>query len=131
MDSERTSKYVAALVKHIGNGRLDPYLEDILNSVIERNKHKRDQLAAHNRVILKPGVRVKIDDKIKPRYLGGLKGTVLDPEEAGHLPRGHNGSIPIKLDFGKVRRFGPVVYCPPATLRKLKDQTPPPHVQNG
>lgn len=125
-DQDRTSIYVAALVKHISRGRLDVYLDDIFEAIRERKNHKRNQLAAHNRVILKPGVRVKIANGIKPRYLAGLKGTVIDPEQAGHLPRGNNGAIPIRLDFGKVRRYGPTVFVPPGAMSKLKDQTPNP-----
>lgn len=126
-DQERTAAYVAALLRHIAKGRLDPYLDDIHNSIISRHKFNRDQRAAHNRVIMKPGVRVKIGNTIKPRYLAGLKGTVIDPEDIGHLPRGQDSSIPVRLDLGKIRRYGPTVFVPPSALAKLKDQTPHPH----
>lgn len=125
-NNERTAAYIAALLRHIAKGRLDPYLDDIRDSLNNRHRSIRDQRAAHNRVIMKPGVRVKIANTIKPRYLAGLKGTVMDPEDIGHLPRGQDRNIPVRLDYGRIRRYGPTVFVPPSALAKLKDQTPHP-----
>jgi hypothetical protein len=124
---ERTVQYVVALCKHISKGTLDKHLDVISTQINKRNATIRDNQAARNLVTLTPGTRVMITpDKIKPKYLGGHKGTVVDPDTLGPINQtnpAYQKAIPVRLDHGRVRKFGPIVWVPAACLRKLKDQT--------
>ena len=125
VSEDRTEKYVIALCRHIDKGRLDKYLDVITNAGWERKKRLRESRERENLIKLRPGTRVQIDPNIKPRYLGGLKGTVIQSE--GPRPRSNKRFLSVRLDDGRVGRFGPVVNCPPASLTKCKDQTPHPN----
>jgi hypothetical protein len=121
----RTDDYTLSLTKHILRGRLDSQLDIIQQAIVARRKTLRQEQITRNRILLTPGTRVKLTT-IKPQYLSNQKGTVVDAESAEHLllRRGNNPDfVPVRLDAGRVRRFGPIVFAPLAAVAKLKDQT--------
>lgn len=120
---ERTREYVSALMKHVSKGRLDNHLQSIADVTLLRLRHIREETAARNKAEMVPGTRVQITGNIKPRYLYGLKGTVVDET----YPRQTDKVLTsVKLDKGRVGRYGPIIFVPSALVHKLKDQTPHP-----
>lgn len=121
---ERVQHYSTALLKHLSRGRLDEYLDTIIDTAMARRRYLNEQKAIRNKAMMIPGTRVKISGNIKPKYLWGLTGTVTDAEFP--RPRSNKDFVAMRLDRGVVGRYGPTVFCPPALLSRLKDQTPHP-----
>jgi hypothetical protein len=102
------------------SGKLDRILDTLTEACVARQRILREQRKAHNLAELTPGTRVRIT-RIKPRYLSGLTGEVLSPipgaqELLGRPVRA--GFLPVKLDVGRVGRYGPMVHVPASALER-------------
>lgn len=103
------------------SGKLDRIVDALYDACLERRRQLREQRKAMNLAELTPGTRVRISTSIKPRYLGRLTGEVLSPmPNAQELMRRpvKAGYLPVSLDVGRVRNFGPVVHVSASALER-------------
>lgn len=86
-------------------------LNQLVDYIRQVFKSKRDQDAARVRASLHLGDVVKISGNIKPQYLQGLTGKVVEFK---------NSRVLVELDRGPVRKFRTGrVLCSPTALKKL------------
>jgi hypothetical protein len=109
-----TKDLVNRILRLVTEGRIDSHLETIALVVRERQRIIRDQRATMNMAELsEPGTKVRITRGVKPQYLAGLEGTVVERPMA--FFRNKPGTIYVDLGR-KVRRYGPIVGCPASAL---------------
>ena len=117
----KKSDFVDRVVDTIYSGKLDEYLELIVQAANDRRRITHDRLADYNFTIFKkPGTRVRLD-KIRPKYLSGYEGTVVRVTQR----KGKNFLV-VDLDVPSVRRYngkGPLI--PPSAVVSADDQGSP------
>ena len=112
---------VGKVVSMIHRGQLDGYLERIMAACNDRRRTVRDELTWRNMEELKPGTRVRVTGRIRPQYLLGCSGVVVERPEGFRVVQ-TDGVIYVdfKRQFGKRRgggyRYGPVIGVPAACL---------------
>jgi ribosomal protein L21E len=86
-------------------GKCDTLLDDIAHAMRERKVQISRDLFRELRI----GDRVQIEGNIKPRYMAGLVGTVVDKRQSK-----------VELEFAEpVGRFGRRVICPVTSITKI------------
>lgn len=103
------------------DGRLDSVLDELATAVHARRRIVADIERQRNLQNLRPGMRVRIK-LLRPKYLTGLQGEVierLDSLDAFSGDHRFSGTLPVKLDAGRVRRYGPVVHVPANCLERI------------
>ena len=99
------------LLHQIADGVLDPHLDALAQAIHARRRHLLHTLATQTALSqLCAGDQVQIDNTVRPLYLRGLRGRVIEIENEWvticvHRPVG-------RFTDGEIR-------CPPLTLRKL------------
>jgi hypothetical protein len=103
LDGERS------LLDAIAAGELDDHLDPIAAAVAAR-RHLLDTIdSSHVLAALCLGDRVRIGQRVSPRYLAGLDGTVVEIDER---------AATVRLDFPVGRFESGRVRCPPQALEK-------------
>lgn len=101
---------ISNVLSLIGRGELDAGLDAIIEAAAGRRKQLRKQAGKALAESAKPGTRVRIADKVKPRYIAGRTGVVV----------GRRGTkLLVDLDspaHGPKRVFHRGIGCPPAIL---------------
>lgn len=98
------------LLQAIADGELDPHLEALAQAIHAR-RHLLHTVATHTALAqLCVGDEVQIDNTVRPQYLRGLRGSVLEIDDERvticvHRPVG-------RFTSGEIR-------CPPLILKKL------------
>ena len=104
MDAERS------LLDAIAGGELDDHL-GALDAAIDARRHLLHTIdSSHALATLCVGDRVRINDRISPRYLAGLEGTVAEVDD-------HAATVRLDLPIGRFKSGR--VRCPPLVLVKL------------
>src|SRR4051794_6480938 len=99
-----------ALLSAIAGGELDDHL-GALAAAIDARRHLLHTVDSSNRLAtLRVGDRVRINDRVSPRYLAGLDATVIEIDDHAAM---------IRLEFPVGRFKSGRVRCPPLTLEKL------------
>jgi hypothetical protein len=70
----------------INNGRLDNYLDAVTDAIIRRRKYLRDKKALTLIAEARPGDRVEVVGTIKPRYMLGERGVIVEAPP-GRMPK--------------------------------------------
>jgi hypothetical protein len=104
VDAERS------LLDAIAGGELDDHL-GALAAAIDARRHLLHTVdSSHVLATLCVGDRVRINDRVSPRYLAGLEGTVAEIDD-------HAATIRLDLPIGRFKSGR--VRCPPLALVKL------------
>jgi hypothetical protein len=99
-----------SLLDAIAGGELDDHL-GALAAAIDARRHVLHTIDSSNVLAaLCIGDRVRVNDRISPRYLAGLDGTVIEIDD-------HAATIRLELPIGRFRSGR--VRCPPLALEKL------------
>lgn len=99
-----------SLLDAIARGELDEHLGPLAAAIDARRHLLHTVDSSHALATLCVGDRVRINERISPRYLAGLHGTVIDVDD-------HAATL--RLD-GPVGRFkSGRVRCPPLALEKF------------
>lgn len=84
------------LINLVLDGRLDSILDRLSEAVFARKKMIREQKAIQNRLTMTVGTRVRITTGLRPKYLVGLLGTVVEPWKLPREPK--KDAIAVHLD---------------------------------
>jgi len=103
-DAERS------LLDAIAEGELDDHLGAIAAAVDARRRLLHTIDSSHMLATLCVGDRVRIGQRVSPRYLAGLDGTILEIDDR---------AATIRLDCPVGRFESGCVRCPPLVLEKL------------
>lgn len=110
-DATIGDKVIAAIKK----GRCDDEIMDIAEAVLTRRKYLQSVQALENLRNLDIGDIVRVNDNVKPRYLAGQQGVVVEMS-----PRRRNGlpMLLIELSRGPVGKFrtGKVLFSPSSLI---------------
>ena len=99
-----------SLLHAIAGGELDDHL-GALAAAIDARRHLLHTIeSSHALATLCIGDRVRINDRISPRYLAGLVATVIEIDD-------HAATIRLELPIGRFRSGR--VRCPPLALEKI------------
>jgi hypothetical protein len=99
-----------ALLSAIAGGELDDHL-GALAAAIDARRHLLHTVDSSNRLAtLRVGDRVRVNDRVSPRYLAGLDATVIEIDDHAAM---------IRLEFPVGRFKSGRVRCPPLALEKL------------
>ena len=99
-----------SLLDAIAGGELDDHL-GALAAAIDARRHLLHTIdSSHALATLCVGDRVRINDRISPRYLAGLEGTVAEVDD-------HAATVRLDLPIGRFTTGR--VRCPPLVLVKL------------
>src|SRR5438270_11692041 len=108
-----TKDFTNLVCDRIFESKRDKHLETIMAACNARRRMVRDQTGQRNMLELnEKGKRVRIKGNIRPKYLLGYEGTVVD--RPFHF-RESAGTIYVYLGT-KVRRYGPVVGVPASAV---------------
>jgi hypothetical protein len=102
-DTERS------LLDAIAEGELDDHLGAIAAAVDARRRLLHTIDASHRLAMLCVGDRVRIGQRVSPRYLAGVDGTIVELDDR---------AATVRLDFSVGRFEGGRVRCPPQVLEK-------------
>lgn len=103
LDAERS------LLDAIAEGDLDDHLSVIAAAVDARKRLLHTIDSSHMLATLCLGDRVRINQRVSPRYLAGLAGTVVEIDDR---------AATVRLDFPVGRFESGRVRCPPLALEK-------------
>src|SRR4051812_24056978 len=96
------------VIDFVHDGKLDRVVDQLIDTGIARKKVLSQRKARANLENLEWGDKVRTVN-LRPKYISGLKGTIIDPEDRPTKP----GYLWIDLGM-RVRRYGPIV-CLPAS----------------
>ena len=100
-----TSTLIDQVLLALRSGHLDNEFDDIYEAISRRRKRIARDLF-HN---LRVGDTVQINEHIKPKYMVGQTGTVVDKRQSK-----------VEVEFDRpMGRFGQRVICPVTSLKKL------------
>jgi hypothetical protein len=99
-----------SLLDAIAEGELDDHLGAIAAAVAARRRLLDTIDSSHMLATLCLGDRVRISQRVSPRYLAGLDGTVVEID---------NRAATVRHDFPIGRFESGRVRCPPVALEKL------------
>jgi hypothetical protein len=98
-----------SLLDAIAEGELDDHLGAIAGAVDARRRLLHTIDSSHMLATLCLGDRVRISQRVSPRYLAGLDGTVVEIDDR---------AATVRLDFPVGRFESGRVRCPPLALEK-------------
>ena len=98
-----------SLLDAIAEGELDDHLGAIAAAVDARRRLLHTIDASHRLAMLCVGDRVRIGQRVSPRYLAGLDGTIVELDDR---------AATVRLDFPVGRFESGRVRCPPQVLEK-------------
>ena len=98
-----------SLLDAIAEGEFDDQLGAIAGTVEARRRLLEMIASSHMLATFCVGDRVRINQRVSPRYLAGLDGTVVEIDD---------GAATVLLDFPVGRFEGGRVRCPPLALEK-------------
>ena len=98
-----------SLLDAIAEGELDDHLGALAGAVDARRRLLHTIDSSHMLATLCPGDRVRISQRVSPRYLAGLDGTVIEIDDR---------AATVRLDFPVGRFESGRVRCPPLALEK-------------
>ena len=87
-------------------GDHDHHLHALDHAVHQRQRLLEDQQAAIRLAQLRPGQHVQLNTDVRPKYLIGAHGTVIDTNDR---------TVTVLLDH-PIGRYGPTLRCPPTTI---------------
>jgi hypothetical protein len=99
-----------SLLDAIAGGELDAHLGALAAAIDARRELLYTIDSSHRLATLCIGDRVRISDRISPRYLAGLDATVLEIDD-------HGVTVRLELPVGRFKSGR--VRCPPLALEKL------------
>jgi hypothetical protein len=106
----RTSRDAGrSLLDAIAEGELDDHLGALAGAVDARRRLLHTIDSSHMLATLCLGDRVRISQRVSPRYLAGLDGTVIEIDDR---------AATVRLDFPVGRFESGRVRCPPLALEK-------------
>lgn len=90
----------------------------IIDAAIQRRRYTRDKEALEKLAKIKPGDTVKVNRQIKPAYLAGRVGEVVE------VDRQRRRGVPmVAVDFQfPIRRYGAVIVMPAGSLEIIPRQ---------
>jgi hypothetical protein len=105
-----------SLLDATAEGELDDHLAAIASAVDARRRLLHTIDSSHMLATLCVGDRVRIGQRVSPRYLAGLDGTIVELDDRAATVR---LDLPIgRFEIGHVR-------CPPLVLEKPRSRTAP------
>lgn len=110
MPPRASSDTERSLLDAIAEGELDAHLGAIAAAVDARRRLLHTIDSSHRLAMLCVGDRVRIGQRVSPRYLAGLDGTIVEFDDR---------SATVRLDFPVGRFESGRVRCPPLVLEKL------------
>jgi hypothetical protein len=99
-----------SLLDAIAEGELDDHLGAVAAAVDARRRLLQTIDSSHMLATLCVGDRVRIGQRVSPRYLAGLDGTIVELDDR---------AATVRLDFPVGRFERGRVRCPPLVLEKL------------
>lgn len=109
MPPRTTSDAKRSLLDAIADGELDEHLGAISSAVDARRRLLHTIDSSHVLATLCVGDRVRIGQRVSPRYLAGLDGTIVEIDER---------AATVRLDSPVGRFESGRVRCPPLVLEK-------------
>lgn len=106
------------MLQHLEEGEYDDRLVMLRHEVHARHVAIQEKRARHNmRTLTKVGTRVRISSGIRPQYLAGMTGSVVEkPEE---FTKNRSDAIYVYLDHQPpTQKYGRTVGCPASVLEK-------------
>lgn len=110
MPPRASSDTERSLLDAIAEGELDAHLGAIAAAVDARRRLLHTIDSSHRLAMLCVGDRVRIGQRVSPRYLAGLDGTIVEFDDR---------AATVRLDFPVGRFESGRVRCPPLVLEKL------------
>ena len=96
----------------IADGELDDHLTAVAEAVDARRRLLHTVRSATALATLCVGDRVRINDAVRPRYLAGMQGTVVDIDD-------HTATVRLSRPVGRFSTGE--IRCPPLALERLID----------
>jgi hypothetical protein len=109
MSSRTSSDAERSLLDAIAEGDLDDHLGAIAAAVDARRRLLHTINSSHMLATVCVGDRVRIGQRVSPRYLAGLAGTIVEIDDR---------AATVRLDFPVGRFESGRVRCPPLVLEK-------------